>query len=105
AQDRDLLLFYYFGHGDLSEDLKLLLLHRGAKKGDHDNVGLEQLETRIAETGAPKSIFLLDCCYAGGIKRTFPHTLRGDHCRIAATEPSSKASTSINEYAAYLRGP
>jgi hypothetical protein len=91
AQDRDLLLFYYFGHGDLSSELKLLLLHRGPKKGEHDNVGLEQLETRIAETGAPKSLFLLDCCYAGGIKRTFPYTLRGDHCRIAAAEPSSKA--------------
>jgi hypothetical protein len=91
AKDGDLLLFYYFGHGDLSPDLKLLLLHRGSKKGVHDQVGLELLETRILEEKVPKSLFLLDCCYAGGVERTFPHSLRGDHCRIAATAPSSKA--------------
>jgi hypothetical protein len=91
ARDGDLLLFYYFGHGDLSAEAKLLLLHRGPKKGEHDRVGLEQLETRISENEVPKSLFLLDCCYAGGVARTFPYTLKGDHCRIAATAPSSKA--------------
>jgi hypothetical protein len=91
ARDGDLLLFYYFGHGDLSADSKLLLLHRGLKNGEHDKVALEQLETRISESGVEKSLFLLDCCYAGGVERTFPYTLRGEHCRIAATAPSSKA--------------
>jgi hypothetical protein len=91
ASDGDLLLFYYFGHGDLSSDLKLVLLHKGSQKGTHDRVSLEQFETRVSVNEVPKSLFLLDCCYAGGVDRTFPYTLRGDHCRIAATAPSSKA--------------
>jgi Caspase domain len=91
ARDGDLLLFYYFGHGDLSSDSRLLLLHRGPKNGEHDKIPLEQLETRVSENEVKKSLFLLDCCYAGGFERTFPHTLKGEHCRIAATAPSSKA--------------
>jgi len=91
ARDGDLLLVYYFGHGEVSSDLKLLFLHRGARKGEHDRVRLEQLETRVSEEGVSRSLFLLDCCYAGGMRRTFPHTLKGNHCRIAATAPASKA--------------
>ncbi|MHC2280407.1 hypothetical protein ACVME8_007050 [Bradyrhizobium diazoefficiens] len=91
ARDDELLLFYYFGHGDLNAEAKLLLLHRGPNKDEHDKVSLEQLEGRIAESGVRRSLFLLDCCYAGGVERTFPHTLKGEHCRIAATSPSSKA--------------
>jgi Caspase domain len=91
ARDGDMLLFYYFGHGDLSSDRKLLLLHRGPSKSQHDKVGLEQLETRISEGGVAKSLFLLDCCYAGAVDQTFPYALKGDHCRIAATAPAAKA--------------
>src|SRR5215467_2639469 len=74
ARDGDLLLVYYFGHGEVSSDLKLLFLHRGARRGEHDRVRLEQLETRVSEEGVSRSLFLLDCCYAGGMRRTFPHT-------------------------------
>lgn len=91
ARDDDLPLFCYFGHGDLSPDSKLLLVHRAQNKEEHDKVGLEQLETRTAENRVKKRLFLLDCCYAGGVERTFPHSLKGEHCRIAATAPSSKA--------------
>jgi hypothetical protein len=91
ARDGDLLLLYYFGHGDLSSDLKLRLLHNGPSKTEHDKVTLEQLETRISEAGVTKSLFLLDCCYAGAMEQTFPYTLKGNHCRIAATAPSAKA--------------
>jgi hypothetical protein len=90
SQADGLLLVYYFGHGDLSADLKLQLLQR-ASRSETEPLGLEQLETRVRESTVAKSLFVLDCCYSGAAERTFPSKLVGNHCRIASTVPAQKA--------------
>jgi hypothetical protein len=88
----DLVLFYYFGHGELSSDLELQFLHPPkAKKSPNEVLKLSTLENIIKDVGASKSIFILDCCYGGALKKTFPHSLSGEHCRLASTTPSSRA--------------
>ena len=91
ARHGELLLFYYFGHGDLSSELQLLLLHPGKQKGETTTLPLDTIETRIRETNLRRSLLILDCCYAGAVARTFPFSLTGQHCRVASTVPSAYA--------------
>jgi len=91
AKQDDLLLIHYFGHGTLSQDGELLLVHPGEEPGEVDTLPIKSMETRIDESGVQKSLMLLDCCYSGAVARSFQFTLRGEHCRIGSTVPTQKA--------------
>src|SRR5262245_54426681 len=65
AHDSDsLFLFYYFGHGFLSAELELQFLHPGKTKNSNEYLKLSSIENIIDAVDLPKSIFILDCCYA-----------------------------------------
>jgi hypothetical protein len=91
-----LLLVYYFGHGVLDEENKLEFLQPASSSRRTERMALEALENRVRESRLRKSLFLLDCCYAGAATRSFPSTLRGDHCRISSTVPAQRAYVVYN---------
>lgn len=87
----DLFLFYYFGHGSLSSDLELQFLHPGRAKNAYEILKLTSVENIVRDSDVQKSIFILDCCYAGAQTRNFRNNLTGEHCRLASTTPSARA--------------
>ena len=91
ADSGSLILFYYFGHGVLSQDLELLLIHPGGTPASPSTLRLQALEAIIAASDATKSLFILDCCYAGAYPQNIPFTLRGQHCRLASSTPSARS--------------
>lgn len=96
ASSNSLFLFYYFGHGVLGPDFELLFLH--PRETNQDNtLRLSTIENIVKDVKTPKSLFIVDCCYAGALVRTFTSTLSGEHCRIASTTPSSRAYVFSNE--------
>ncbi|MCL4268822.1 MAG: caspase family protein [Anaerolineales bacterium] len=96
AKSGDLFLFYYFGHGQLSSDLELQFLHPSEQKGFFETLRLSTIENEVKAAEARKSLFIVDCCYAGAQYRTFPTILNGEHCRIASTTPSARAYVLTN---------
>jgi hypothetical protein len=85
AGRNDLLLFYYFGHGDLTDDFALELVHRDG------HLKFTAIENVIEESDVRKSLVMLDCCYAGASDRDFPMRLTGQHIRLACTTPTARA--------------
>lgn len=86
---RDLFFFFYLGHGVLSRDLQLEFLHP-APVG-HTTLPLARLEKTVAAEDVEKSLFVIDCCYAGAQDRTFTSQLSGEHCRLASTTAAARA--------------
>lgn len=91
SADDDLLLFYYFGHALLSDGFELSLVHPGPNRTSPRTQRLSALEGIVANSGVNKSIFILDCCYAGAQTRQIPFPLAGQHCRLASTTPTARA--------------
>lgn len=91
ADSGSLFLFYYFGHGILSQNLDLLLVHPGGTPDLPATLRLQALEAMISASELSKSIFIIDCCYAGAKSQDIPFNLRGQHCRIASSTPSARA--------------
>jgi len=91
ANSDSLFLFYYFGHGLLSAELELMFLHPPGPRGNHETLRLSTVESDLKATDVKRSLFVIDCCYAGAQYRTFSSSLTGEHCRIASTTPSERA--------------
>ena len=96
ANSNSLFLFYYFGHGLLSSDWELMFLHPEGVRGNQQTLRLSTVENDLRATNARKSVFIIDCCFAGAQPRDFPITLTGEHCRIASTTPSGRAYVQRN---------
>jgi len=88
-QSQDLFLFFYLGHGVLSPDLRLEFLH--PSRDSYSTLALARVEKTVAAEEIQKSLFIIDCCYAGARTRTFPSTLTDQHCRLASTTPAALA--------------
>jgi len=91
AKSDSLLLFYYFGHGDLSGDLEVLFIHPGLTRKGHETLKLSAVEQIIQIEGVRRSLVIVDCCYAGAKSRSLPIPLAGEHCRLASTTPADYA--------------
>jgi len=85
----DLFLFFYLGHGVLSADLRLELVHPSAS--GFSTLPLARIERTVAAEDVKKSLFIIDCCYAGAYARSFPSELADQHCRLASTTPAAYA--------------
>ena len=91
SKTNSLLLFYYFGHGILSSSLDLLFVHLGGTPEIPNTLRLQAIEAIISASDLTKSLFILDCCYAGADPKQIRFSLNGSHCRIASTTPSARA--------------
>jgi hypothetical protein len=96
AKSNSLFLYYYFGHGLLSPEWELMFLHPEGAKGSQQTLRLSTIENDLRATNARKSIFIIDCCYAGAQSRDFPISLAGEHCRLSSTTPSGRAYVQRN---------
>jgi hypothetical protein len=93
---KSLLVFYYFGHGKLDENLELEFVHAGSRK---EGVGVLKLATVghiFGASGVEKTLSIIDCCFAGARPRTFELLTRGQHCLMAATTPTALAYVRYN---------
>jgi len=87
-----LLMFYYFGHGDLTPEYELQLIYSSRKKSEDKGLKITTLETIIADHDLQKSLMIIDCCYAGAVQRSFQSILKkGQHCRLSSTTPTTRA--------------
>jgi hypothetical protein len=92
----DLFLLFYFGHAQLDSNSDLSFLHVPRKAGDRNNLPLIWLEHALSEAECKRSLFILDCCYAGAQPWRYDPPKGGEHCRIAATTPTSRAYIQAN---------
>jgi len=87
-----LLLFYYFGHGDLTEDSELQFVHPGKKRGEREFLRFTAVQDIFRNTvGISRTLTILDCCFSAAAGRKFDAGLRGENCLLASTTPIAAA--------------
>lgn len=90
---KSLLLFYYLGHGFLSEDNELCFVHPGGKRGQYETLTFAAVQASLRDiTPVRKTLFVLDCCFAGAAARKFNLAFTGgEHCLLASTTGTTRA--------------
>lgn len=100
-RQKDLLLFYYFGHGIKPPDRDaLFLFFKNSNPADETSMlSFSTIADWLRSFRIPKAIIILDCCYAGAVA----HEIRvlngynGSYFVMAAATPKEKARADYSD--------
>jgi hypothetical protein len=87
----ELLLFYYFGHA-IAEGNDLLFFFKDSKI--HRNTSMmefREIAEKVSDYRVPRTVFLLDCCYAGTAGIKLAELANQDYFLMASATPKQKA--------------
>lgn len=100
AKSKDLLLFYYSGHGLLDNSGFLYLCSRNTISHSIVSTGIavDQIKKMMYSSPSSRIVIILDCCHSGGFKAAFniPENLAGEgHFIISSTRKKDIAQDAL----------
>jgi hypothetical protein len=87
----DVLLFYYFGHG-IAEGNELLFYFKDSEiRRNTSMMNFNEIAEMVSDYRVPKTIFILDCCYAGTAAINLAELRNQQYYLMASATPKEKA--------------
>jgi hypothetical protein len=94
-KQKDLLLFYYFGHGikPVDRDALCLFFNNSNPADQTTMLSFSTIAEWLGNFRIPKAVIMLDCCYAGAVRDEVHllHGYKGSYFVMAAATPKEKA--------------
>jgi Caspase domain len=87
----DLLLLYYFGHAVADGDQLLLFFKDSKIHRNTSMMNFNEISRMVSDYGVPKTVFLLDCCYAGAAAINLAELNHQQYYLMASATPKQKA--------------